>query len=294
MRHRLLGAVLDARVPLIREPRVRYPDPFQKHGEIFEIATVGVDEALQAISSDPYGGSSWVGLRIPTLPTPSQANRYLFQLATFSLGEGERARILGWRQMLTILAVQGGSEGSAPRYVEQLVTTPFWHFQDGDTSFHLQRLGPPATQGLPSNQPAPNDLRNFKYQRADGPALLYLSATVPTPYYVDLTAYVPPNRGRPWGAALGELRTVYDQRTQWTTHGAWGSLDIDVQGPDTVGLFASVYQTNPSTRVALTFPGGVVYPGGVPPEEQFLHNWSGLTTPPVYGRVAGSLIVQRM
>lgn len=275
---------------------------------VIEIATTGIDEALQALGSDPFGSMSWVGLRVPTLPTaavalanggsPDWQNRYLFAAASFSVGDGARARILGYRQLVTI----GCNAASAPslptvsapvpsfRFVEQEVLSPFWHFADvSGPSFHLWHSPGPDHQGMPANTPAPGNLRNFMFRTSDAPALLYETATVPTPFYVDLTAYTAPSMGKPWGSPLadGHHHTFYDLRTQHRTHGAWSSLDLEVEGPDLVTAYISVAQTDPQARELLT-PPSPFYPGGLSAEEQFLLNFPTA----IYWRVGFSLIVE--
>lgn len=261
----------------------------------FEVVTSGFDESLQTVFGDPYGGTSNVGLRVPTLATPSGAesyvNRYLFNLASFSVGEGARGRILGWRQLVTLGYRYSSGTGAAPYTVELPVASPIWRFPDGNISWHLQRLGPPSEAGIALPSPGPNDQRSLKYKWCETPALLYQAVTLPAlnPQYVDLTAYTPPNSGRPWGTPLqnGQQGTFYDLRANWRDDQAWFSLDIPFEGPDIVALFASVKQTNPSTRPTLALPG-TVYQNGLGPEDLFLQNYPNA----IYWRVAGSLIVE--
>jgi hypothetical protein len=255
-----------------------------------EIASAGIDEFKQLLAGDPYGDPTSVGLRVPTLATPDFRHRYLFNACSFSIGEGARARIVGWRQLVTLGFVQSGDP---PRLVEQVVTSPVFCFADGNVSWHLRQLGGPNGQGLPPRTPAPNDLRNFNFRFIETPALLYENATLPAgnPFYVHLTDYTPPNSGQPWGYPLsaGHQGTFYDLRTPWETHGAWNSLDVELDGPATVALFISVGQTNPGRegRVALT-PPSPLFPNGLSDEEQFLLNFPSA----IYWRVGGSLIVE--
>ena len=256
---------------------------------IVEINTTGVDETLQNLGGDPFGGSTSVGLRVPTLATPDANSRYLFLGASFSLGEGSHATILGWRQLETIGAVvtAGGAE-TAERFVEMEVTSPTFRLPDGNVSYHLQRLGPPNARGWPQI-PASNttDLRNFVRRWADGPALLYETYTIPAgnQFYVDLTAYTPPGRGQPWGEPVGQLGTVYDLRTPWRTHGAWHALGIPVEGPGTFAMFISVRQSAGATGTGVTpLPGCMC-------EEQFLNSFGASPGGVVYWRVGCSLIV---
>lgn len=260
---------------------------------VLELASTGIDEFLGIIGSDPFGSTSWVGLRVPTLATATIATangtnipaaRYLFAAANFSVGEGAMARIIGYRQLVTIGTTQTEGGTGQKRAIEQLVSSPFWHFPDGDVSFHIR-----SVRGVPLRTPGPTDRRSFKFRRSDGPALLYETATVPAGgLYVNLTAYRPPNAGRPWGEPLEAHQGVfYDQRTQWLTHGAWNALDLEVEGPDIVTAFVSVCQTNPSGRPVIT-PPTPFFPGGLSAEEQFLLNFPSA----IYWRVGMSLIVE--
>ena len=106
---------------------------------------------MQSFGSDPFGGSSWVGLRVPTLATEllaapgqsAQDSRYLMMLAAFSLSEGVKARVLGYRQMVRIgytAPRNGDLSTSTPRTVTQEVEDPAWHFADGNVSFHIADL----------------------------------------------------------------------------------------------------------------------------------------------------------
>lgn len=250
---------------------------------IVELASSGIDESLQLIGGDPFGGSSAMGLRVPGLATPNKASRYLFNAASFSVGEGESARILGWRQLVTIGAKQG------QRVIEQEVTSPVFRFSDGNVGFYLRRLGGPNSQGVPAPTPAGNVLPSTARGMSILPALLYQAITVPPldGYYVDLTAYTPPNGGRPYGTAVEPGFERNDLATPWRTHGAWSSLDVKIEGPETIAMFISVSQTNAGTRTALT-PPGTFYPGGLSAEEQFLLNFPTA----VYWRVGASLIVE--
>jgi hypothetical protein len=263
---------------------------------VFEIASTGVDEFLQGFGSDPFGGSSYVGLRVPTLATPSLPNgggRYLFNLASFSIATGVKARIVGYRQLLTLGAVvtAAGSETPA-RFVEQEVTTPTFRLPDGNVSWHIHRLGPPNSQGFPTGDPANlTDIRSLKKNFSINPSLLYQSYTIPAgnAFYPDLTAYVPPNGGKPWGTALraGNQYTFHELKTQWRTHGAWAALDMELEGPDTVCFFASVKQSAGASEAGVlsAIPNGM-------PEEQFVSAFAASVTGAIYWRVAGALMVE--
>jgi len=261
----------------------------------FEIATTGFNEYLQLVGGDPFGGQTSVGLRVPTLATPlldvgGGQKRYLFNLASFSVGEGACVRIRGYRQLLTI-GYKQPSEIAAPRVVEQLVTSPFWAFQDGNVSWHITLCGSPNASSFPKGQnPGPVDINSFKQYWADTPSLLY-GPPAPAAFggiYPNLATYTPPNAGKPYGDPIASGQgTFYDIRSPWTDDRAWYSLDIPIRGPETIVFWASIRQTSPGRRVAIT-PPGTFYPGGLSAEEQFLLNFPSA----IYWRVGGALVVE--
>lgn len=267
-----------------------------------EIASYGVDETRQLSGTSPFGGSAWVGLRVPTLATaaltpagqPRRSFRYLFNGASFSIGAGVKAKVVGYRQYHEIGFLV--TDGSGVRAITLPVTTPGWAFPDATVSWHFRLLGPPNAQGLPSFTPAPQNGQNLIKGWATGPALLYQTITLPAadPYYVDLTAYVPPNGGRPFGRPLTDhpqASNLLGLATDWRTPDAWGSLDVDVSGPDTVAALISVAQTDPTTYPALPFTAaqaGI----GVSPEDAFLANAILGSAHAIQWRVGVSLIVE--
>lgn len=268
-----------------------------------EIAACGIDEENQIIGSDPYGGLSSVGLRIPTLPSTAgdTRSRYLMNLVTLTLPEGRRLRLLGYRQLLTIGLIQGTpASPPGPRVIELDVTDPFFRFTNGNVSWHLRQMGltepfQPIRPGNARNMsltvggtPAP--LQNLAWKMSDTPALLFQSITTPTgdPFYVDLTAYQAPNAGRPWGRDLSGLGTFHDLRTQWRQANAWTSLDIPVEGPTRIQFAASVFQTNPQGRAVITPPVADPTGSSLSREERFILNYPTA----IYWRIGGSLIVE--
>jgi hypothetical protein len=262
---------------------------------IIEISSSGPDEFLQLIGGDPFEGSSAVGLRVPTVALPYVAgtanNRYLFNGCAFSIGEGAKARILGYRQLVTIGQADAGSgESPQPRFVEQEITSPVFRFPDGNVWMGLRYTGGPNGQQIPPQSPPPYlPPYGTSFRFGMGSSLLYESITLPAndSFYVDLLSYTPPNAGRPWGQPVQSGCDWLSLQTPWRTHGAWHALDIDVEGPDTIAVFISVLQSNPDTRQSLAVPSPF-FPGGLSPEEQFLLNYPNA----VYWRVGASLIVE--
>lgn len=287
--------------------------------QLIEISSAGYDEYIQGIGSSGFREWSSFGLRVPTLPTPDANHRYLFLLASFSLGEGETSIIRGYRQFSSI----GWSPGLG-RFYELEIASPNWRLPDGNISWHLRQLGGPNAQGIPRvpnrrvARPPPSfanvrgdgnippdgsiqrdpptlnrDLPSFKEVWADGPCLLYEDYDIPdgNRIYTQLTRYVPPTLGRPYGTSIqsGHQPTFYDQRAPWRAAQAWSSLNMRVDGPSTIAFFASVHQSAGQYDVASPpFDG-------LPQEEKFIANHLFDVEPaqrPIYWRVGGALILE--
>lgn len=278
-----MGTVHRLRKPNLLIPRSR-----------IELVSVGIDEALQGLAGDPFGGTSWVGLRVPSFVTHGPQNRYLFQLCTFTLPEGINGWVRGFRQGWSLGTRQIGTDPDTVRVVEQFVEDPWFKLPDANISWHMRLMAQHEPFGFDPNPgqiqdpAAGGNQQNLAFLNANGPALLFQNVATPDPFYVNLTAYTPPNAGKPWGEPLtGELATFYDLKTPWRSAQAWHALDIRIQGPCRVVFYASVQQSNPLTRTDLQI-NLEPFPCGIPCEEQFLLNFPDA----IIWRVAGAMIVE--
>lgn len=263
-----------------------------------ELVSTGIDEALQGLAGDPYGGTSSVGLRVPALVTHGPTNRFLFLLCTFNLPEGINGWVRGFRQGWSlgtrINVTTGPAPQQGPRVIEQWVETPNFKLPDGNISWHMRTMGRDEPYGLPPNpgevfDPATGPQQNLAFRDSAGPALLFNTVASGTPFYVQMTAYTPPLGGKPPGEPLtGELDTFYDLKTHWDDAHNWHALDIRVQGPCRVAFYASVQQSNAETRTPITPVPNPFFDGGLSPEEQFLLNFP---TANIW-RVAGAFVVE--
>jgi hypothetical protein len=277
--------------------------------KVLEIGTTGVDEFLQGLTSSAYpnvGNPSFAGLRVPTVVTPPAGQavpRYLFCLATF-LATG-KTRIRGIRQGLKIGC--DTASGTPPmRLLEGWVKTPDWRFSDGNVSWHLVRE---PSQPLVVQPPLTDTQSWIKRQSQGGPAMLYETFTnsnvnpqtgAPVIYCQGLTAYTAPNVATNW-TDVGGLGTMYDMRFPWNSDNAWNCLDIPVD-PGKYTLYASILQTNPSTRtnavfqtVATTGTNNIANSvSDIIPEEALIADFTGEATAAeiTYTRVFGSIIVE--
>jgi hypothetical protein len=276
-----------------------------------EYQSYGPDQQMQLVGSDPFRGRDSLGMKVPTLATQSLPSavgqgldsRYLFHLASFQVPpSGGCSRIIGYRLLVELWAVQSTVNGN--RVVRQTVYDPGFVLSDANWSWHMRYIpgagclenirggGGLATPAVQSDGTFVN-LDGTAFRMSSQSALLYETLKIPLgdPFYVDLSDYVPPNKGRPWGEPLANMGTFYGVSTNWSSDSAWSSLDIPCVQPGTYALFASVRQTNTATRVNLTAPG-TFFSGGLGAEEAFLLNFAGASTPPFIGVVGGSLIVE--
>jgi hypothetical protein len=202
-----------------------------------EVATVAQNPNLQLVGSDPAGGGYDLGIFIGangsvTAPTMRQ----LFLLASASFNTGQRGRLVGFRQYLTIGVQQPVTAPSGPAFyfLERPVETPTWKYVDGNVLWGIRKVPP----GLRQN---PNVLNGdgLAFEYANTPAQLFesIAAGVITPPY---------GGGFPGNVLTPELGRFYDLRCR-----RWAEpvqTDIEFEGPCDIILVASVQQTNPATR----------------------------------------------
>jgi hypothetical protein len=123
----------------------------------------------------------------------------------------------------------------------------------------------------------PANTDGFVYQMSTSPALLYQTAA----------PYSPPNGGRPWGKAIkASLGNIHELRYGWREQNSEYVLDIPIEAPCDVALFASVRQNDPALNPTLD-TGDCAFFGALSPEDQFLTAYS---TWAQYGSIAGALV----
>lgn len=251
-------------------------------GSRFEVSTNTRDPSLQLVFADPAGTLTQLGLSIPSVvPTfygKANLDRYQVLLVSVKFVQGESARLVGMRQRLLIGQNQpGGDGGSNPYPVYTPVVTPEWHFSDGNVSWHLRRMAleTVASQSI-------YNAAELAFRTSDTPSVLFENAPVQSGGYA-----APYGGAIPGNVLLPEFGDFHDMRFPWQDDHAWDSMDVEIRGPCAINLYASIRQTNPSTRTPLVI--GSANPNVLVPEEQFLLNFS----QSVYTRIAGSLIFER-
>lgn len=215
-----------------------------------EVATAGIDESLQGLSSSPYGETlpGWTGLRIPSF-RQDDTTRYLFLLATRKISKPTRIR--GLRQLLTVGFTVTTSSEDDPTVVtyEIPVSTTGFKAPDGNVSWHLvSEPNPDPSISTPTSANWTENV-NLRYRQADAPALLFENIEFSAPqtayYFQNVDAYEAPIIGTSEWQPLGGLGLMQDIRFPWDAAHAWDSLDIPfcVVGERRVSLYASVLQT---------------------------------------------------
>lgn len=159
------------------------------------------------------------------------------------MNEEEYCVIRSIQQLLTIGAqLDVGDEQDPTQYpLEIPVTDPTWCFPDGNVSWHLRIVEPhtaPATTLSPTVFGPPYSAERFGLT----PAILTIVQPIPA-----VAAYLPLNGGYPYGAPAMGLGTFYDVRFPWGQRQQ--HLNLREDGMCQVVMYASVFQTDPDTRV---------------------------------------------
>ncbi len=251
-------------------------DPRWDKRALVEVVTAAYDTDALGVGTTPYVGDvATTGLHVPTLAS-SPSNRCLFRLAAAAVPDKRGVVLRGIRTLVTMRQEYTDAQTGATFVFEREVESPLWAFQDGNVSWHLRWMNPsqssrfaadPDPAHLPAMSPSSWGLDS---------ALLY---TPPAAVYAPLGGGIPPGRG------VDYLGTWRDMRYPWTNTD-W-NLEVPIVGPGVVVLYASVKQTNPSTRAPMpTFMNPVI--DGWRKEDQFLLQHSQA----IYGHVAGALALE--
>lgn len=239
------------------------------NGDVTEIVSASYDEDMLMIGSSPWlGDVGGTGVAVPSGATTSISNRYLFRLCGVQIPDRSSLHVVGIRQLVTLRALI--ESGSASYPAEREVTSPLWRFADGNVSFHLrwhQALQDARKYGVAPLGTDPN-------MRGLDTSLLFDPSG---PFYTAPGNGVPPGRDV-WG-----LGTWRDMRFPWKST-SW-DMRIPVRGPGVLVLYASVRQTDPTTRPVLPPPDDL---DAIRPEDRFLLEYPTA----VYGRIAGALAVE--
>jgi len=199
-----------------------------------EIVTVAENPNLQVVSSAPEGGAHDLGLFIGgNAGKTAPYLRQLYVLAVKSFNAGERGRLVGFRQYLTI-GVQIATSTKATYPLERPVETPTWKYVDGNVLWGIRKI-PPKLYSLPNV----NNADGLAYEYSSTPAQLFetVVAGVTTPPYGGLF---------PGNLLTPELGRMFDLRCRRWAYPV--PCDVAFEGPCDIAFFASVQQTNPNNR----------------------------------------------
>jgi len=265
----------------------------------YELVTAGPNPEFPFVGSDPYETNAYTGLVVPSVPSRDNDDaRYLFVLARSSFGTGEQssdylgARLVGIRQYAELVAripagdaplsnPEGGGppDGSTVTFRKE-ITSPLWHPLDGNISWHVMIVNKVSRD---MRNPANSD--GFMFQDCTSPALLFQLGAP------DGTGYRPPNDGRPWGLPMAaSLGNIHELRYPWRMFNSEYALDIPIQVPCDVILFASVRQNDPALNPALLEATDVTQQfSALCPEDQFVVAYSQFAQ---YGTIAGALVFE--
>lgn len=255
------------------------------------VASSGLDPRRAIIGTSPApGDAGYLGIVLPATPTLTRMNRMLVRLCAITIQEGMVGRILSMGQLLTIAAcVPGQEEGRvAPRtspcdspsfLVERQVETPFWSFPDGNVSWHLHVFQDRRQPDLPYN---PGVATYDNNPRGQGPAIL--------------TDIFPPGALRATGAAMPTGRAAvppwHSMDYPWPGRTFDFAEELEFPGPCTIGMFATVWQTDPVNRVVPSAGINInqlAVDAGLVPEDKFLVAFPDTAR---YYRIGGRMVVE--
>ncbi len=211
--------------------------------------TTGRDPALALVgSSYSIGNANNVGLILPPDPTRDQIHRYQCRLATLDIGEREEAELVDYHQLLTIGCAPVPEAGPPAYVLEHVVTSPIWHFADANVSWHfyfertMKRRQRTAAQRSPGWSPNPGSPDcAIQYQQ--------LPISLGGPGYEPLFGGTLP------GEAIAPYGVMYDVRSPWQRP-CNCFRGVRVTGAGRIYAWASVHQTDPSTRPSVQLANG--------------------------------------
>lgn len=241
-----------------------------------EIVTVGLNPNLQTVSSDPAGGGYGLGLWIGANGGPqTPQQRQLFLLVSKRFNAGQRGRLVGFRQYLTIGTYLPVASADGALYpLERPVETPTWQFLDGNVLWGIRQV-PPESHFQPNLQ----NSEGLAFETAQTPAQLFetIVGNVITPPFGGVF---------PGNVLAPELGRFFDLRCRrWSRP---SHCDIPFEGPCDIAFFASVQQTSPNNRENPPVAPIFSTTQGAVPEDAFLQTYPGS----FYFRIAGSLIFE--
>lgn len=251
-------------------------DPRWEKRAVVEVVTAAYDDDALGVGTSPYRGDlSTTGLRVPALASTPD-DRYLFRLAAAVVSQKRSVVLRGIRTLVTMRQEYLDEATHSTFVFEREVESPLWNFRDGNVSFHLRWSYPSQARRFAADaDPAHLPAMSPSSWGLDS-ALLYAP---PAAVYTPLGGGIPPGRG------VDYLGTWRDNRFPW--HRTSWDLQIPIIGPGVVTLYASVKQTNPTTRPQMpVFMNPVT--DGWRVEDQFLLQH----TQAVYGHVAGALTLE--
>jgi hypothetical protein len=155
------------------------------------------------------------------------------------LNHGARCIVHSVRQLLTIGTEIESNTAGLTIPLELDVTSPTWHFVNGNVSWHLRFVNPKVQAFLRTFPDVPPFTLPFASGQ-DGTTTAILARSQ--------APYRALNEGVPYGEPVRGLGTFRDIRYPWTQSSEPAALGIEVLGPGDLVLFASVYQPDPELR----------------------------------------------
>lgn len=240
------------------------------------------------------GDTGFMGLVLPASVSVDRQHRTLVRLCSVVVPAGMVGRVLSIGQLLTIAACvpalepldrQGGQRTSPcdppSIHLERPVITPWWTFPDGNVSWHLRTFTEGRQPGLPPNPGIPT----WDNSVMGTQAAIMVAAWPPA-------AFAPTNAGIAPGLDMSPFGTWHSMDFSWPGATIDMAPQPEFRGPGVIAMFASVYQTDPSTRPAPAVGAGpeqMTVDAGLVPEDRFLLAFPDTAR---YYRIGGRMVVE--
>lgn len=120
-----------------------------------KVMTKGTDPYLGLVGGPEPGNMGGIGLIIPENPTVDRRSRYTFALGSATFHGNERARLVGFKQLLTIATSLDMANTTQTYPLELQVCDPVWHFPDGNVIWYF-RTTPVQSEDSPHHEVIPD------------------------------------------------------------------------------------------------------------------------------------------
>jgi hypothetical protein len=195
--------------------------------------TKGTDPNLALVGGPEAGNMAGLGLIVPNIGTVNAHSRNLCALAMFAFHGNQRARIVSFKQMLTIATDVPTAQAGVTILRECQVTDPFWSFPDGNVIWYFRTV--PLITRHPQQVTTPPD--GFAVD-------LYPTTPTQVVQFWSGAGSPPANNGVPGGEPIDMLPALRTVVSPYGRNAPGENLKVEVPTPCRLFVYASIWQPN--------------------------------------------------